>query len=145
MSSLPIPERTEVATPYWDALDRGDLAFQRCSSCANAWLPPRTECPRCLGPDWKWESASGAGKLVSWVVYHRSYHPAFADRLPYNVAIVELDEGPRLITNVIGVAGGEGLEVDMKLHLHVERDGDVPLARFEIAQGQGSDDRGGET
>ena len=135
---MPVPERTEVATPFWEALDRGDLLFQRCSECANAWLPARTECPRCLGADWGWERASGGGRLVSWVVYHRSYHPAFDDRLPYNVAIVELEEGPRLITNIAGVVGGEGLALDMKVHLHVERDGEVPLARFEIAQGPSS-------
>ena len=145
MSSMPVPERTEVALPYWEALDRGELVFQRCSGCANAWLPARTECPRCLGPEFSWEKAAGGGRLVSWVVYHRSYHPAFADRLPYNVAIVELDEGPRLITNITGVAGGEGLEVDMKLHLHVERDGEVPLARFAIAQGRGPSAGGGDT
>ena len=138
MSSVTVPVRTELTTPFWEALDRGELIFQRCSACGNAWLPARTECPRCLGDDWAWERASGGGRLVSWVVYHRSYHPAFADKLPYNVAIVELDEGPRLITNIIGVKGGQGLEVDLKLHLHVEREGDVPLARFEIARGLGS-------
>jgi uncharacterized OB-fold protein len=135
MSSLPPPERTELTAPYWEALDRGELVFQRCSECGSAWLPARTECPRCLAPEWGWEKASGGGRLVSWVVYHRSYHPAFADRLPYNVAVVELDEGPRLISNITGVQGGEGLEADMRLHLHVERDAGVPLARFEIAQG----------
>jgi uncharacterized OB-fold protein len=72
---------------------------------------------------------------VSWVVYHRSYHPAFADRLPYNVAIVELDEGPRLISNVAGVQGGAGLEADMRLVLRVEREEGVPLARFGIERG----------
>ena len=135
MSSLPPPERTELTAPYWQALDRGELVFQRCSRCENAWLPARTECPRCLGEEWRWETASGGARLVSWVVYHRSYHPAFAGRLPYNVAIVELEEGPRLISNVAGVSGGEGLEADMRLRLHVEREGDVPLARFRIAQG----------
>jgi uncharacterized OB-fold protein len=136
MSSFPAPERTELTTPYWEALDRGELAFQRCSECSNAWLPARAECPRCLAPQWRWENASGRGRLVSWVVYHRSYHPAFADRLPYNVAVVELDEGPRLISNITGIQGGEGLVADMKLQLHVENDGDVRLARFVIAQGQ---------
>ena len=135
MSSLPPPERTELTAPYWEALEAGELVFQRCSECGNAWLPARTECPRCLAPAWSWEKASGDGRLVSWVVYHRSYHPAFADRLPYNVAIVELEEGPRLISNITGVQGGEGLEADMRLHLNVERQGVVPLARFKIAEG----------
>lgn len=135
MSAFPPPERTGLTAPYWEALDSGELAFQRCSECGNAWLPARTECPRCLAAQWRWEKAAGGGRLVSWVVYHRSYHPAFADRLPYNVAIVELDEGPRLISNIAAVEGGAGLEVDMRLRLHVQREADVPLARFEIEQG----------
>ncbi len=133
MSTLPPPERTELTAPYWEALDGGELVFQRCAECGNPWLPARTECPRCLASDWQWETATGGARLVSWVVYHRSYHPAFADRLPYNVAIVELDEGPRLISNIAGVQGGKVLQADMRLQLRVERDGGVPLARFEIA------------
>jgi uncharacterized OB-fold protein len=144
MSTLPPPERTELTRPHWEALDRGELVFQRCSECGNRWLPIRTECPRCLAPEWSWEKASGRGRLVSWVVYHRSYHPAFAERLPYNVAIVELDEGPRLISNVAGIHGGDGLEADMTLRLRVEREGEVPLARFDIASSS-SADSGGET
>lgn len=144
MSALPPPERTELTAPYWEALDRGELVFQRCSQCENAWLPIRTECPRCLAAEWRWEKASGDGRLVSWVVYHRSYHPSFADRLPYNVAIVELDEGPRLISNISEVRGGEGLEADMRLRLHVEREGGVPLARFQVVRGA-SPGSGGET
>lgn len=128
-----MPERTALTAPYWEALDAGELAFQRCSACGGAWLPARSECPRCLGAEWTWERAGGGARLVSWVVYHRSYHPAFAERLPYNVAIVELDEGPRLITNIAGIKGGEGLTADMRLRLGVEREGDVPLARFRIA------------
>ena len=133
MIGLPPPIRSELTAPYWEALDSGTLVFQRCSECANAWLPARAECPRCLGPEWTWETASGGGRLVSWVVYHRSYHPAFAGRLPYNVAIVELDEGPRLISNIVGAPQGEGLEADMRVQLHIEWDGGVPLARFAIA------------
>ena len=130
---MPVPERTELSKPYWDALDRGELHFQRCAECGNAWLPARTECPRCWSPEWGWEKAGGPGRLVSWVVYHRAYHPAFKDRLPYNVAIVELDEGPRLITNITGVRGGEGLRADMRVVLGVERENDTPLARFKVA------------
>ena len=72
-------------------------------------------------------------------MYHRSYHPAFDERLPDNVAIVELDEGPRLITNIAGVAGGEGLQMDLRLRLRVEWEDEVPLARFEVSPaGRGS-------
>jgi uncharacterized OB-fold protein len=77
---LPLPERTALSAPYWDALDAGRHTFQRCLACANAWLPPRRECPRCLSDSTEWETASGEARLISWVVYHTAFHPAFKDR-----------------------------------------------------------------
>jgi uncharacterized protein len=131
MSELPIPEINEVNAPYWQALKAGRLVFQACG-CGNRWLPPRRECPRCLRDDgWAWTEAGGQGRLVSWVVYHTAYHPAFQGRTPYNVAIVELAEGPRLISN-IEAANGD-LQGGMALTLSVAREGDVALARFRPA------------
>lgn len=126
---LPRPEISELTRPYHDALAAGHLVFQRCD-CGHAWLPARKLCPSCLKSTVHWERARGGGRLVSWVVYHTSYHPAFAQRLPYNVALVELDEGPRLITNLIDDASL--LRGDARVTLVVEHDGDLPLARFRL-------------
>ena len=131
MVDYPLPQVTALTKPYWDALDQGHLVFQRCSACAHAWLPARQECPKCLGPDVGWEKAGGGGKVVSWVVYHSAYHDAFKDRLPYVVAIVELDEGPRLISNFIGPR--ELLRGDMPVALAIEREQGFALARFAPA------------
>lgn len=128
---FPAPQSSEVGASYWQALGDGRLTFQRCDRCRNAWLPARTECPKCLSPLWQWETASGRAKLVSWVVYHHGYHPYFASRLPYNVAVVELAEGPRLISNVI-VADGD-LRIDMPLALAIEKESGVALPRFKPA------------
>jgi hypothetical protein len=68
---------------------------------------------------------------VSWVVYHHAYHDYFASRLPYNVAVVELEEGPRLISNVVGATGR--LRIDMPLKLVIEREAGIALARFAPA------------
>jgi uncharacterized OB-fold protein len=135
MSAPPIdlPEASPGVAQHRDALAEGRLTFQRCGPCGNAWLPPRDHCPRCLAPAWSWEQASGRARVVSWVVYHRAYHPAFADRVPYNVVLAELDEGPRVITNVLDVEGAEGLAVDAPLALAIDREGDVPVARFRLA------------
>jgi uncharacterized protein len=130
-TNFPAPQVNEVSAPYWRALDEGRLMFQRCAVCGHAWLPPRTECPRCLAAQPRWETASGAAKLVSWVVYHHGYHEHFANRLPYNVAVVELAEGPRLISNVN--ASQERLRIDMSLKLAIEREAGVALARFAPA------------
>ncbi len=120
-------ETSPLTAPYWAALEQGRLTFQRCA-CSHAWLPPRENCPRCLAADWRWETASGAARLVSWVVYHTAYHPDFADKLPYNVAIVALAEGPRLITNIR--ADHAALAIGMTLRLAPERAGPATLARF---------------
>lgn len=129
MSELPRPEITEVNRSYWDALERGVLHFQRCD-CGHAWLPPRRECPSCLRASNRWERASGRGTLLSWVVYHTAYHPSFADRLPYNVALVQLAEGPRLLTRLLD--HNDRLRGDAAVELAVTRENDVPLATFRL-------------
>ena len=130
-TTFPAPEPTELSSPYWSALDDGRLTFQKCGACGHAWLPARGECPRCLSRASSWQTASGRARLVSWVVYHHGYHPYYAERLPYNVAVVELEEGPRLISNII--AGEQALRIDMPLTLVIQREAGTALARFKPA------------
>ena len=130
-AAFPTPAESEITSPYWRALEQGRLTFQRCGNCNHAWLPARTECPRCLAREPRWEDAAGRAKLVSWVVYHHGYHEYYAARLPYNVAVVELEEGPRLISNVI--ANLDALRIDMPLRLEIQREAGVALARFTPA------------
>ncbi len=133
MSAAPaieLPEPGPLVSEHRAALAGQKLTFQRCAACRNAWLPPRDACPRCLSPEWAWEESGGRARIVSWVVYHRAYHPAFEGRVPYNVTLVELDEGPRMLTNVVDVEAGEGLAIDVEVEALFEREGDVPVARF---------------
>lgn len=125
----PGPELTELNQPYWDALKAGRHSFQRCQHCGHAWLPARAQCPDCLGQDWSWQTASGRARLISWVVYRMAYHPSFAKRLPYTVAVVELEEGPRMMSNIVGVDAST-LEIDMPLRMVIEDEGDMAVARF---------------
>ena len=131
-AAFPGPQPSEASGPYWRALDEGRLTFQRCASCAHAWLPPRGECPRCLGCEFTWETASGKGRLVSWVVYHHGYHPYFAARLPYTVAVVELAEGPRLISGLLPT--DRPLRIDLPVTLTIQRESGVALPRFAPAE-----------
>jgi uncharacterized OB-fold protein len=131
MADFPAPERTELNAPYWDSLAQGHLTFQRCRHCRHAWLPARAECPECLRADWAWEEASGRAKLVSWVVYHVAFHEWFRPKLPYNVATVELEEGPRLLGNIVGDT--TNLRIDMPLSLAIETEEGIALARFRPA------------
>lgn len=132
---LPAPVVTEESRPFWDGIGQGVLKYQHCGACGHAWLPARSECPVCLAADASWRDASGQARLVSWVVYHKPFNPAFADRVPYTVAIVEIEEGARLITNIVGVDDPETLAIDQPLKLKIERDGDVNVPRFEPAGG----------
>ena len=127
---IPAPPLNELSQPFWDAITRdGTLSFQRCKACGHAWLPARSECPNCLADDWQRENASGFGTLISWVVYRMAYHPAFESRLPYTVAVVQLDEGPRMISNITGVDAAS-LRIDQRLRLVVQDEGDVKVPRF---------------
>lgn len=99
----PQPRIDDLNRPFYEGLAAGELRLQRCTSCGLLRYPIASICPDCLGRDAVWEKLSGRATVYSTVVFHQVYDPAFADQVPYNVAIVELDEGPRLMSNVIGV------------------------------------------
>ena len=132
-TTFPAPQTDELTRPFWDTLKAsGTLTFQRCKACGNAWLPARSECPNCLAADWEREAARGGATLVSWVVYHMAYHPAFEKRLPYTVAVVALDEGPRMMSNIVG-ADPATLRIDQRLRLVVQDEDGTPVPRFTPA------------
>lgn len=135
---VPQPEITPLTEPYWSGLAAGELRFQRCGACGHAWLPARAACPGCLAPEPGWQPASGRAQLVSWVTYRQAVHPAFAERLPYTVGVVELEEGPRLIAGLDVEASGDpgsggtdvGLRIDQPLLLRIVDEGGTAVPRF---------------
>jgi uncharacterized protein len=112
----PIPVPSPESQPYWDGLREHKLLTPRCDACAGYWFPPSLLCPHCNSAKWTWTAVSGRGRIFSYVVYHRVYHPGFAGEVPYAVAVIELDEGPRLISNVIGIAPDK-LVCDMRVEV----------------------------
>ena len=128
-AAQPELETDKISEAYRAALAEGRLTFQRCQ-CGQCFMPARASCPVCLGATWTWQVAQGGGRLKSWVVYHVAFHESFRERLPYNVAIVELDEGPRLITNIL--ADNTLLSAEAKVRFVASREGDRSLARFEL-------------
>jgi uncharacterized OB-fold protein len=133
-TEFPQPEVDDTSRPFWDALRTGLLTYQCCDACRHVWLPPRRECPYCLSSKSNWQVASGRAKLVSWVVYYQALHPAFTSRIPYTVAIVELAEGPRMLTNIVGSTDPESLRIDESLELVLEQEGDLAVPRFRPAE-----------
>lgn len=132
-TAFPLPQIDDLNKAYWDGVKAGRLSFLQCEQCGHGWLPARSECPHCLGTDIAWTVASGRAKLISWVVYHKPFHPAFAQRVPYNVAVVELEEGPRLISNIIDCDDVSLLRIDMPLDLAIEDEHGVAVPRFRAA------------
>lgn len=111
----PLPEPDVWSMPFWEAARKGELRMQRCDGCGHVRFPPGPACPRCLSPTATWAVLSGRGIVWSWTVFHQLYYQGFKDDLPYNVALVELKEGPRLYTNLVGIANDairEGLPVE---------------------------------
>ncbi len=97
------PTINEVNRPFWDGCRHGELVLQRCSHCGRLRYPAAIVCPNCLAPEAQWQPVSGRGKVFSFVVFQRAYHPAWERKVPYNVALIELDEGPIMLSNVVGV------------------------------------------
>lgn len=96
------PPASAVAEPFWEASRERRLVLQRCRSCERAIWYPRVLCPHCGGVDLEWGAAEGTGTVYAVSVQHRAAHPGLADRVPYAVALVDLDDGVRMMTNVVG-------------------------------------------
>lgn len=95
----PLPVIDALTEPFWDHARSHRLAVQRCVDCGDHHFPPSPVCPVCLSDDQDWQVVSGLGTLVSWAVFHRAYWPGFQPDLPYPVCLVQLDEGPLLVSN----------------------------------------------
>jgi len=99
-----LPRIDEESRGYWEALARHELYFQRCRDCGTKRLYPRAVCPVCLSSSTEWVRASGRGTVYTFTVTHQNQAPGYRDALPYVLAVVELAEGVRLMTNVVECA-----------------------------------------
>ncbi|MGW4727892.1 Zn-ribbon domain-containing OB-fold protein [Streptomyces shenzhenensis] len=100
------PQADAFTRPYWDAAADGRLLLRRCAACGRAHHYPREFCPHCWSEDVGWERASGRATLYTWSVVHRNDLPPFGARTPYVAAVVDLAEGPRMMTEVVDCAAG---------------------------------------
>jgi uncharacterized OB-fold protein len=117
--SAPVEEHERIlpiVTPenerYWRAARAHALELPFCLGCERAFYPPQRRCPHCLSDRTDWRAISGRGRIYSWIVMHQVYDPSFKDRAPYAVAIIELEEGPRLVTNLVGLAN-DAIRLDL--------------------------------
>lgn len=110
----PLPTITDENEPFWSGLKGGELRFQRCGGCGHYRYPIAPICPCCLADDFVWTPVSGRGRVFSYVVFHNAYHRGFAADLPYNVALIRLEEGIFMFSNVVGIAN-EAIACDMSV------------------------------
>jgi uncharacterized OB-fold protein len=126
----PVPEPTPETQPFWDGCAAGQLRIQRCLDCARPYFYPRPACPACGSARVEWFTASGRATLYSYVINHRPARGFEADA-PYPIAVVQLAEGPRMMTSLTGVAATpEALVLDMPLRVTFEQRGGMSLPVF---------------
>lgn len=89
------------AAPWWEAINRDELKYQVCRDCQTPFFYPRTACPACLSDDLEWRSSLGNGAVYAFTVVRRAPEAAFVKHVPYVVALVDLDEGFRMMSGVV--------------------------------------------
>ena len=129
----PLPRVDEESRGWWEALARHELYFQRCRDCGTKRFYPRALCPRCLSSATEWVRASGRATVYSFTVTYQNQAPGFREELPYVLAIVELDEGVRIMTNVVGCAP-DAVRIGMPVQVVFEDvTAEITLAKFRPA------------
>lgn len=129
----PLPELNTENRPFWEACREGRLAMQKCRACGHIRYPIQGVCPKCLSEQSEWIDLSGEGEVLSRLVFHQVYHKAFANDVPYNVVLVQLDEGPRMFSNVV-VVPNEDVKVGMRVVVTFDPvTAEVTIPRFRPA------------
>jgi uncharacterized OB-fold protein len=136
-STLPQPVANADSLPYWNAARERRLVIRRCKACGELHFMPRYLCPACWSDQLEWIDARGTARVHSFSVIRRASDPAFASRVPYVVALVELEEGPRMMANILGedalsVAIGDPVKVTFE-----DRGDGALIPQFERAVVQG--------
>lgn len=128
----PLPALNDDNRPFWEAAQRGELHMQQCLDCNHIRYPINHVCPKCLSSRTGWKRLSGRGEVFSSIVFHQVYHPGFAKEVPYNVALIQLEEGPRMISNVVGIPANQ-VRVGHKVEVVFDRvTEEVAIPRFQL-------------
>ncbi|MYA84643.1 MAG: Zn-ribbon domain-containing OB-fold protein [Acidimicrobiaceae bacterium] len=136
MTGKPRPDLNDTATtPYWEAAARHELALPCCDGCGLVFFPPRERCPGCWSAELSWQPMSGGGTVWTFTEVHVAfYDDTWADDVPYVVAVIELDEGPRMLAGIVepdmaSLAIGDRVEVTFE-----DRPEGVTLPVFRVVE-----------
>lgn len=133
----PWPVRDADTEHFWDGIDRGELLLQRCQHCQRRQYYPRAVCRFCSSDRLDWVESDGRGTVYSFTVSRRAPYPEFTDRLPLIVALVDLDDGPRMLANIVGVDPEELSIGDAVGVTFIEVDDGIVLPAFGPASDDG--------
>ena len=134
----PLPQpMTPEAKPYWDGLKQGKLMLPRCGDCNHTFFYPRVLCPRCHSRAITWIQATGKGRLHAFGIAHQSFNRAFKVKPPFVLAMIELEEGPHMVSNLVNVAPDpQHVKCDMPVEVVFEKmTDDVTLPLFQPSRG----------
>ena len=130
----PLPKSDPVTAPFWDSVTRGAMEIQRCDDCRTFVFYPRALCPHCSSRALRWTKVSGRGQIHSMTIVHRPTNTAFKGDSPYVVALVELEEGCRLMSNIVQAAPTpDSVKIGMAVEVVYDRvTDDVTLPKFRL-------------
>ena len=130
----PLPKPEMERKVYWEYCRKHELRIQRCIDCGRLNNPSTAYCPNCMAENFEWIKMSGKGKVYSYAIVRQPYHKAFVNDLPYVIAAIELEEGPRVMSNIIGCRP-EDIKIDMPVEVQFEDVTDqVTLPKFKPVQ-----------
>ncbi len=130
----PLPNLRDLDTQaFWRATKDKRLTYQQCADCGAVVFYPRRRCSSCLSANLKWKESAGEGTVYTYSIVRQSYHPFFRSMAPYAVAWIDLDEGPRLVSNVVGIEDPSGVRIGMRVKVRWEEHEGLCVPLFKPA------------
>jgi len=132
MTDRPLPQPTTATEPYWQAAREKRLAYQNCRACGHRQFFPRNLCLSCLSESVEWADSAGQGRIYTFTINHRPAQTAFQDKVPYAVAVIDLDEGVRMMANIVNSPLSE-IAIGKRVRVVFEDTGQgITLPQFEL-------------
>jgi uncharacterized protein len=119
----------EPQSPFWEGCSRNELLLQQCSACGTFRHPPSAVCPNCLSTQHVWVPASGRGTVYTFAVVRQALAKAWESKVPYTVAVIELEEGPRFLTELVGI-DPDAVKIGLPVEVSFTQRDDVTLPLF---------------
>lgn len=130
----PAPLVTELSEGFWQGVREGRLVIQRCLACGLLRHYPQPMCPACRSLGFDWAPVSGRGRIYSYTIAHRAFHPGWQAHVPYAIATIELEEGVRMVCDLLGTPI-DRVAIDARVEVYFEElPGQGPMPRFRLAE-----------